>query len=180
MFTNEHKFVKKLKASDPESFKVLFDHYYPKLFNFLKSFIRNQAEIENLVQDVFLSIWEHRESLNESLSFSSYLYKTARNKMINHLRHEVNSRYYIDYCEIFAGKEDLSTEISIDDNDRRAMLEHLISNMPNRRKEIFLCSYRDGLSYREIAEKLQISENTVDTQIRNALQYLKNLVKQKF
>lgn len=180
MFTNEQKFVKKVKQSDPESFKVLFDHYYPKLFNFLKSFIQKQAETENLVQDVFLSIWETRSSLDENLSFSSYLFKIAKNKMFNHLRKEINAKYYIESCEIYANGEDQSMEISIDNNDRKALLEHLIAGLPERRREIFLCSFHDGLTYREIAEKLNISENTVDTQIRNALQYLRNGVKEKY
>ena len=178
MLKNEKRIIRKVKQSNADAFRELFDYYYPKIFSFLKAFVRNSNDAENLVQDVFFTLWESRSELNEHLSFSSFLYKIAKNKALNHIRKEVNSRFYTEYCKQNMNEEDSSTEKAIESRDMIELIRKQIQMIPERRREIFLCSFNEGLSYKEIAEKLNISENTVDSQIRNALNYLKNTTKE--
>jgi len=166
-----------LKQGSSKAFEQLFLRYHKKLYHFCKKIINSKEEAENLVQSVFMEIWENRIGLDEDKSFGGYLFKIAKNKGYNIIRKMINEKAYLEYV---AGKG--NPHMLVDDGgyEFRQITEtivHLINSLPPRRKEIFLLSRDKGLSYKEIAQMLQISENTVDTQIRNVLDYLREEVK---
>lgn len=160
-----------LKQGNPKAFEQLFLRYQKKVYYFCKKILKNREESENLVQTIFTEIWENRGYIDEEKSFSGYLFKAAKNKVYNVLRKKMNEQIYRDYiCD------NNSESISEDQHDNKQLieiLEGLINHLPERRREIFLLSRSEGLTYKEIAEKLQISENTVDSQIRNSLDFLR-------
>jgi RNA polymerase sigma-70 factor (ECF subfamily) len=168
--------IRKLKGGSVTAFEKLFDYYYPKLVNFSDNFLQDIQESENIAQEVFIQIWELRKNLNEEYSFNSYLFKISKNRILNHLRKRVNQRKYIDFI-LTKEQSDSNTVLEqIHFNELQNHIELQISRMPARRREIFNLSRREGLTYKEIARNLNISENTVDTQIRNALNDLKRLL----
>ncbi len=129
-----------------------------------------KEESENLVQSVFMEIWENRLSLDEEKSFSGYLFTVTKNKIYNHIRKNVNEKVY---KESIAGNPEADDPLDYESKETEELLEKLIGSMPDRRREIFRMSRDEGLTYKEIAQRLSISENTVDTQIRNALDFLR-------
>ena len=112
--------------------------------------------------------------IDEEKSFGGYLFKIARNKIYNRLRKKINEKVYLDY--IINNNRQMWSEDGGGYESKQLVerIEDLINSLPDRRKDIFLLSRDKGLTYKEIATLLNISENTVDTQIRNALDFLRD------
>jgi RNA polymerase sigma-70 factor (ECF subfamily) len=121
-----------------------------------------------------------RSGLDESHSFNGYLFKIAQNDIYNLFRKRINEKYYQEYFLEYAEKLECSLEDKINYNELVEIIDQLIEELPDRRKIIFTFSRKEGLTYREIADKLDISENTVDTQIRKALDYIRQHLRNKY
>ncbi len=176
---SDRKILKRIKQSDTKAFEMLYGKYHLKVYNYIRSFVRDSYEAE-ILQDVFISVWETRHKINEDMSIGALLHRIARNKSLNALRKEVNKKIYLEYLSVFSSNADSSTELKIDFEELEFFIRKFITNLPERRREIFLYSFDKGLSYKEIALKLSISENTVDTQIRNSLDYLRENILMHF
>lgn len=170
----EKELVKKLKEGDPFALEVLFYKYRNKIKGFVVRLIPTQIDPEEIVQEVFVRIWLKKEAINPEKDFQSYLFSIAKNLVLDHLKSAVNRRLYF-VEELF--QQDLMVEdVNYEDqklNDAEEILLCLIQKIPERRREIFCLSRFESLSYKQIAERLNISENTVDSQIRNALSFLR-------
>ena len=170
---NENELVARLKANDQFAFEVLFYKYKNKLKGFVIKLAPPQIDADEIVQTVFIKIWLQKDKIDPRKSFSSFLFTIAKNEVMDQLRSSISKRIY------FMG-DGLIEDLNISDqsgNDAQMELEQkvaeLIKKMPERRRQIFELSRYDGLSYKQIARELNISENTVDTQIRKSLNYLR-------
>ena len=110
--------------------------------------------MEEIVQEVFIKIWESRESLDEEQNFAGYLFITMRNLVFNRSRKNLNEAFY-QLSVIEAVEESYDIEEELDAANLRTHIESLISMLPPRQQEVFRLSRDEELSYREIAEKLQ-------------------------
>jgi RNA polymerase sigma-70 factor (ECF subfamily) len=169
--------VNHLRLGNPKSFEKLFLKYHRKVYYFCYSILKNREDCEGLVQNIFSDIWENRERLDSTRSFYGYLFRIARNKIYNHLRKNLNEQVYREYIINSNNSSNNKTEADLDLSELSNIIEETISRLPPRRKEIFMLSRSEGLTYREIGKKLNISENTVDTQIRNALDLIRQELK---
>ena len=174
----DRKLVIRLKEDDGVAFEKLFLKYNQKLFNYCYRLLRSKQEAEGIVQATFMKIWELRHELNEEQSFSGLIFKISRNRVFNEFRSRLNQRYYYEYLKEYAETLDNTTEKELDFLEIKAMIDSLLRQLPERRREIFLLSRDQGLSYKEIAKKLEISENTVDTQIRKALTHFREMFRE--
>lgn len=169
----EKELVKKLKEGDSFAFEVLFYKYRNKVKGFAIKLVPAQIDPEEIVQEVFVKLWLKKEAVDPEKDFQSYLFSIAKHLVLDHLKSAVNRKlYYVG--EHF--QQDLLADEGIEHSiteDAEAKLQKLINKIPERRREIFLLSRFEGLSYKQIAERLNISENTVDSQIRNALAFLR-------
>ncbi|MBN1415970.1 MAG: RNA polymerase sigma-70 factor [Bacteroidales bacterium] len=171
--TEDKTQVSLLKQGSSKAFEQLFIKYHKKLYQFCKKFIETSEEAENIVQSVFMEIWENHAGIDEEKSFSGYLFTIARNKIYNGIRKKINEKIYREYITGYDTDGEAEASDGLEVKQLSEMLDNLIESLPDRRKEIFLLSRNNGLTYREIAQQLNISENTVDTQIRNALDFLR-------
>ena len=169
----ESKWLVELSTGDYGAFNILYDKYHRALYFFALKLSNNPHEAEELVQSVFVTIWETRHSIDPSKSFSAYLFSIARNRFYDMLRKRVTEKYYADYLlqqnNLIAddpGKQ-------IEDKEINEIINKLLEQIPKRRQEIFRMSHEENLSYKQIAKKLQISENTVSTHIKNVLNFLR-------
>jgi len=165
-----------LKQGSSWAFEQLFLRYQKKLYHFCKKIVISKEESENLVQSVFMEIWENRIGMDEEKSFSGYLFKITKNKIYNHIRKKINEKVYKEYITGNTDLHGIKDDNEYESKQLNEILENLIESLPDRRKEIFLLSRDKGLTYKAIAQLLDISENTVDTQIRNALDFLREQV----
>ncbi len=180
MSGKEKILVSLMKAGNSFAFEKLYFKYSKKLYNFTFSILKNKEDSEGLVQNVFMKIWETRSEINVELSFGGYIFRIAKNMLLNQLKKKINEKVYIDY--LLTSPEDtvLPVEQEINFLELNLEIERLIDSLPVKRREIFLLSRKEGLTYREIAEKLNISANTVNTQISKSLEYIRDHLINKF
>jgi RNA polymerase sigma-70 factor (family 1) len=173
MIKKEKNTLELLKTGNVNAFEEVFQEYFGRVLHFISSLIRDWDEANSLTQEVFIILWENREKLDDNTVYGPYLYKIARNLALNSIRKKINERIYLDYLTSRRPDHDYSTLNEIQHSELESLTQKLINKLPGRRKEIFLLSYERGYTYKEIAKQLQITENTVDTQIRNALDFLR-------
>lgn len=173
-FPDEINLISQLSNDDPEAFEKLFRRYHIRIYAFAFRLLTTSIDAEEIVQDVFLALWSQRKSLQLKTSLSSYLFGIARNKVYEVIRQKLQNELIAAYILEQRPEYVLVTEEEILYNDLNERLNQLLTGIPQRRREIFLLNRKEGLSYQEISKKLGITENTVDTQIRHALNYLRN------
>jgi len=166
--------IKKLNKGNIEAFDELFRIYSGKVFNFAHFLLHSVEEAEEITQEVFIVVWENRKKINPKFSFSSYIFGIAKHKILNVIRKKV---YYYQYFEKKKIEQDTNCEDDFLNKELKELINECIEKLPPKRKEIFKLSREEGLTYKEIAKKLNISENTVDVQIRKSLKQLQDALK---
>jgi RNA polymerase sigma-70 factor (family 1) len=171
---DDQSLVKLLQKGNVFAFDALFEVYSPKLFGFSMKYFRNENEAEELVQDVFVQVWEHRESLKSEYSFKSYLFTIALNLIRKHFNQKAISLRYLGSLQ----KDPELTYIEIfHNNDFESILQQIniiVSQMPPRRREIFIKSKLEGKSSKEIGQELNITAGTVDNQVSDAIRFIRS------
>jgi RNA polymerase sigma-70 factor (ECF subfamily) len=172
--------VKKLQEGDLNAFDTLFKKYSERLFNFSVKYLKSVDEAEDVVQEVFLYIWDKRDMLKPDNSFNAYVFTITYN---------IIKKYFIRKSKSNAFKDDLLYALLKQENnldkiiDYKFLLEKVelvINALPTRRKEIFIKRKYDGLSIKQIADELGISPNTVENQLASAQKQIQNrLLKEK-
>ncbi|MDN5214461.1 RNA polymerase sigma-70 factor [Fulvivirgaceae bacterium BMA12] len=169
---NEVKLLQGIKSGNASCYEEVFRRYYQPLCLFSLKYVKDPDEAEEIVQNMFVRIWQKRKELAIATSVKSYLYQSVRNACLNHLKH---NNIKLDYQ-----KNALATTSSASASDTLVALElevkvrETLHKLPPERKKIFLMSRNEGLKYREIAEKLNISVKTVENQMSQALKFLKS------
>lgn len=172
----EKRWVRQVREyGDREAFEKIFRAYYKRLHGFAYSYVMQKEAAEDVVQTVFLNIWVQRESWDPPGRVKSYLFSAVRNKALNILRHQkVVDESESDVVEIF---KDLKKQKHSDEDynlkELQAEIHKGIEALPPRCRQIFILNRRSGLTYHEIAEFLDISINTVNTQMGRALKSLR-------
>ena len=153
---DEHILVQLLQKGNVVAFDSLFEVYSPKLFGFSMKYFKNEWDAEELVQDVFVQVWEHRQTLKSELSFKSYLFTIALNQIRKHFNKKAVS---LRYFENLQHDPELAENQALQNDDFELIMHQinlLIEQMPPRRREIFLKSKLEGKSSKEIAAELNI------------------------
>jgi RNA polymerase sigma-70 factor, ECF subfamily len=169
--------VKKMIEGDHDAFKYFFDTYYDDLCNFVNMYVRNEDLAEEIVQGIYVYMWENKDKLKIKVSFRSYLYSASKFQSLNLLR---NKRSNLNVVEKLSSAEqqweEFPKELFMDIQTMKNTLNNAISRLPQKCREIFLLSKVDGLSHKKIAEKLNISVKTVENQITIAFKKLRALL----
>jgi RNA polymerase sigma-70 factor, ECF subfamily len=173
MFFDEKALIIELKQNNVQAFSEIFSYYHRRIYNFCLRLLPSTEDAEDAVQKVFIALWEQRNQIDENQSLTSYIYAIARYTAY----HDFKRRTY--HQAVFEQLENSTSGIQNSDKDEilynelTNILNSIIDSLPLKRRMIFRLSRFYNLTYREIAHKLNISENTVDTQIRRALDYLR-------
>lgn len=168
--------IDKVKEGDSKAFEELYYKYSEKLYYFVIRYLKTKEDTEGLLQEIFIKIWENRASLKKGLSFNAYLFTIARNAVFNLHRKSLNENAYKEYLRNYLDEYHNKTENDIILSDMKSRIDKKIEKLPPQRKLIFQLSRNEGLSYREISDKLKISEKTVEAHIRLALKTLRAAV----
>ena len=171
--SEERTLIQLLNQSNVKAFDSLFFHYHKRIYNFCLKFISSKAEVEEIVQVVFIAIWENRKRIDSEKLFSAYIFSIARHHVFNAIKKMTYQQAYLEQLNNSGANFDFNTEETVYFHELEGVLEKLINQLPSRRKEIFILSRQQGLTYAQIAKKLDISENTVDTQVRKALDFIR-------
>ncbi len=170
---NLNKVLAELAQDQDSALEELFNHYYPRLYNFSKSFLKMEDRIDDLLQEVFVKLWQNRKNISSSATFNSYIFTITRNLLLNELRSRLNNQKMKDKLQELSVAEEYPLFKQIEYNDLKEKIDLAIAELPARGKEIFMLSRNDCLSHKEIAEKLQISTKTVEYHITQSISYLR-------
>jgi RNA polymerase sigma-70 factor (family 1) len=165
-----------LKAGNKKAFEELYEKYGAALYSYIFQRVRIKEISEEIVQDIFVSLWEKRESL-QITSLSAYLFAAAKYKIISHIRSSAVREVYIESFGAFlAAKFDQSTEEFINLSDLQSLIERNLEKLPGQCQRVFRLSRMDHISNQEIAQMLGISVRTVENYITQALKHLRSIL----
>lgn len=172
----DKKYVQALAKDDTKAFEILFLYYQPKLIYFLSGFTHNEEVSRDLAQDIFLSVWNNRKKMAYVDSFSSYLFRMAKNALYNYYDHVlVSEKFDKEHC--LSGSEFISIEEELFARELQHIINNEIEEMSPQRKKIFRMSRIENLTNEEIADKLNISKRTVENHLTYILSRLRNALK---
>ncbi len=163
--------LNRIKNGDEGAFNKLYYLFKEPAVRFCNSIIKDYEESENLIQEVFIKIWEKRQGINPELNFNSYLFTIIRNRVYDYLKEVkknefVKERYWHNIMKYQNSEPDLKEE-------RISNIKKAISGLSEKRKEIILLNFEGGKSYEEIANMMNISKNTVKNQLVKAKQIIR-------
>lgn len=166
--------AKRIKEGDLSAFDLLYHTYSQKLYGFAFSMLKNHDDAKEIVQDTFLKIWEKRKMINPLGSLQAFLFSVSYHTAIDLIRKRFKDDQYRTYLQDqFSDYESVTEKEPIYYQELIGMLDKIVSELPEQRKKIYLLSREEGLSHKEIAEKLNISVKTVENQITLALKAIR-------
>jgi RNA polymerase sigma-70 factor (ECF subfamily) len=172
---DDHNLVLLLQKGNVAAFDSLFEIYSPKLFGFALKYFKNESEAEELVQEVFVKVWENHQSLKSEFSFKSYLFTIALNQIRQYFNKKTVS---LRYLESIRHDPEFSDQVTTDDYETMLrQIYQIVDQMPERRREIFTKSKLEGKSSKEVASELNISAGTVDNQVSEAIRFIRAQLK---
>jgi RNA polymerase sigma-19 factor, ECF subfamily len=164
---------------DKDAFTMLYRRYWEQLFETAAKALRSKDDAADLVQDVFLSIWNRKHELNITGSLAAYLQTSVKYKAINYIEKNITRRDYLALLtEMLVTYQPPDAESQLQIKELQRVIQTAVDQMPNKMREVYLLSRQQHLSHKEIAERLGISDETVKKHIQHALQLIKTAVGQ--
>jgi RNA polymerase sigma-70 factor (family 1) len=161
-----------------DQFKTIFDDYYHPLKNFLYYKLGDIDLAEDITQEVFIRVWDKRDEVLQE-TVRSYLYKIANNLAINHFK-SAKKRFEFKLERGHDRPAGESPDFTMEKDEFATRLNHAIANLSESQRVVFLMNRMDDLTYREIAERLEISVKAVEKRMQGALESLRDVIKSKF
>jgi len=176
-----HKIQQINSLETQRCFSQIYSTYFTKMIRFSQAYVIAEEDAENIVQDIFLYLWEHPEVFKTIDNMDAFLFTLVKNRCLNFLKHSLyvnEKKSSIQTVEELEMQMNLYSLQQFDESfltisDVENLINEVIDKLPERCKEIFILSRMEGLKYKEIAERLNISVNTVENQMSIALRKLK-------
>lgn len=163
-----------MSSDDQEAFALIYRRYWEGLFITAAKTLRGKQEAEDVVQDVFLSLWNRRGELNIEGSLSAYLQTSVRYKAIHYIEKNITRRDYLALLtDVAVNTLSPPADIQLQLKEAQQTIREAVDKMPPKMQEVYRLSRQEHLTHREIAEKLGISVETVKKHIQHALQLIK-------
>jgi RNA polymerase sigma-70 factor (ECF subfamily) len=166
-----------IREGDKVAFYNIYERYCKRLYGFVLRYIKQEEDAEEIVQEVFIKVWESRNKIDVYSSFESFLFTIAYNNTISLFRKKLSEKKYLEHLKSLQQLEnapELTDEIHFNELNEKVQL--LLNELTPRQKEIFQLSREEGLTHDEIAKKLNISVNTVKKHMVNTLAFLKSQI----
>ena len=176
LFTNEEekRILEKALQGDISAFEKIFRTYVKELCTFAAYYLKSFDKAEDIVQNVFLVLWERRDSIRIDGCLKTYLFTSVRNLSLNFLKHQTIHRNSIDtYSSLFSLPTATPHEIAVQ-QESEALLTQALENIPERSRIVFILSRYFNMKYAEIADILEISVKTVDAHMVKAVKSLRS------
>ena len=157
-----------MQKGNKDDLRPLFDRYYVLLCRYVNTLVDDEAAAEDIVQGIFIYIWDHRRDIVITHSVRTYLFAACHNKALNHLR---DRRKFTRFEP--EQHDSVYEEMSVETDDLHRLIEEAVMSLPEKCGKIFRMSREEELSYKEIAKREGIAVKTVEAQIHTALKRLK-------
>ena len=170
---SDAELARKINAGEKNAYQELFERYASRIFQFSLSYLKSQADAEELVQDVFLKIWEKREILDQSKNIKSFIFKVAVNTIYDFIRHKNIENAYNDFARANFETSSNNTWHTVIFDEMQENLQKLLAQLPEQQQKIFHLSKEECLTSEEIAIKLNLSKRTVENHLYRAVSFLR-------
>lgn len=170
----EKQWIEAIRNGNEHALEELFLTYYAPLCKFVWRYVRSNHVAEELVQDVFANIWEKKEMLDPGGEIKTYLYQSAKNRALDHIKHK---KVVNQYRSKIAKTEKRIVHQEPIQSEETAFVKaarNAIEELPERARQVYKLHRKDGLTYKEIAKVMKISIKTVESQMSRALNILRN------
>jgi len=174
---SDNELISFLKKGDERAYTEIYNRYFELMFLFAFKKLEDEDLAKDFVQELFLNLWNKREGILEEGKLSSYLYIYLRSRLFDYFAHQKVENKYIEFLKTYQISTYESTDHLIREQELIKYIEKQIQALPKKMRRIFELSRKEHLSHKEIADKLNISENNVSSQIHGALKIFKAKLK---
>jgi RNA polymerase sigma-70 factor, ECF subfamily len=161
--------LKRIQSGDLKEFENLFRELYTPLCSYASKILHDNDQAEEIVQDIFYGIWKNKEKLDIHISFRPYLYKSVHNNCLQTIQHHQIEEKYRKHVEYNLNEFQIDPIQEMEAEEMNIVIEKTLNSLPERCKQIFNMSRFEGMKYKEIAEILDISTKTVESNMGKAL-----------
>jgi len=166
--------IHRLKKDDKSAVDELFSYYYPRLYHFSKSILKIENDIDDILQEVFVKIWLNRQKINSVETFNSYIFTITKNEVLNLIRSNLRDQTFKNELFLRSVAEEYQTSDQVEFDEIETRINQTVAGLPEKRQQVFILSRMEGLSNKEIAQQLNISEKTVEDHITHAIKHIKS------
>jgi len=170
---NDSQLLDHIKSGDELAFAEIYDRHWELIFRHVLKMTGDNDEAKDLTQEIFTNLWLNIDQIESGTNIPAYLYVSAKNKVLNLIRHDKVKKDYLSSLGTFVSYHQDSALEQLSAKDLSIAIEREIQNLPCKMREIFELSRKQYRSHKEIAEELQISDRTVKKQINNAIRILR-------
>lgn len=171
-YTDEELMLE-IKADNMLAFDILYQKYSKRLYKFAFSILKSNEESENIIQDVFLNLWENRQKVDKDSSVKYYVFTIVHNSAISLIRKKARTTQFIEYLKLHQNLNQEPVNVEYEYNELKDRLDLIVNHLPLRQKEVYILHNVEGLKYQEIAKRLNISENTIENHMSRALRTIR-------
>lgn len=162
-----------LKQDDQGAYLEIYDRYKVLLQNHAIRKLADMEEVEDILQELFIDLWDKRAAIHLTTGLANYLYTAVRNRIFNHFYKKQREDNYLNSLADVIEKGEYVTDLAIREKEYAEIIKSEIDALPSRMREVFLLHRNEGLTYKEIAGQLGTSELTVATQVKKSLKTLR-------
>ncbi len=187
MLKREDNYIEELKSGDEKVFRQIMDDRYNQLYNFAFGYLNNEENAEEVIQEVFLQLWDNRSKLHANTILKAYLFTLTRNRCIDLIRRErlmlqFRTDKQAEYDQLTESFHALSDPIldQIFASELQDEIDKAIVSLPEQCQKVFMLSRNKGLKNREISDVLNLSKKTVESHITKALKTIRAALEKKF
>lgn len=177
--SDESVLIEKIKEGNEDAFVAIYKRYRDKLKTYALVITDSQPVADDMVQEVFLKVWDNRKKLNPDLNFSHYIFKVTRNMALNYLKKTARHRHLIKNHAERIKDASYSTQDTITFREYQSIFKDALKSLPPQKKLVFELSRHEGKSNKEIAEQLGLSIFTVKNHLAFALKTMKEKLRIK-
>ena len=170
---SDEELMREIKADNMFAFDLIYKKYSKKLYKFGYSLLKSHEETENLVQDVFLNLWENRNKVEKDSSIKSYIFAITYNSAISILRKKAMESKFVEYLKSLQIINEKPVNMELEYTELTNKINEIVYALPQRQKEVYLLHKVEALKYSEIAVLLDISVNTIENHMSRALKTIR-------
>lgn len=171
---HEHELLQRIQSGDKEAFALVYELYFDILFAHGMGMLHDDEQVRDVIQEVFVQLWNRRGSLDITVSLNAYLYAAIRYGVLKVIRRTKSYDQYLHHLQAVSLATSGPADMRVREMELAQAIERNIAALPRKMREVFELSRLQGLSHREIASLLHISEHTVKRQVSNALAILRD------
>ena len=174
ILSNEREVFHRIASGDEVAFASMFYHYSTRIAPTIQKITRSAIETEEIIQEVFVSIWQNRNRLKDVDNYAAYIFTVATNKTYNYLKVKARQAQQLQHLSLTATTGTNNTFETIDFHESREIIHQLVEQLTPQKKLIYKLTREEGLSHEEVASRLNISKSTVKNHLVETLRYLKD------